>query len=232
MEKFLKVYLNLKRSKKLTSREKFIISEILSFQSQGLRCIMSNLALANELGVTEKEIRNSITKLNKLDFFQSKREVRTEGNDLKKFGKLMSIDENKLQIFLKEENINSNESNLENDTNILPTPIEVLKIEEKAIEEDLNEVIQVKKENIQPKIKEIKTFKDLVCDDENLIEDKTDDLFEEFEDIKSNPIEEKVYDVIFTPKVQEEIITDIVESDFDRFLREYNEKDIKEITSI
>jgi len=102
MNESIKMYNYIKRSKKLTVREKFIISTVIHYQENNMKCKLSNKEIAESLGENERNIKASITKLNKLDFFQSKRDCSHVGDGWYKFGKLMTIDINKLEEFINE----------------------------------------------------------------------------------------------------------------------------------
>ena len=70
-ENFLLITSNLKRTTKLTSSEKMLLSHIIGWQNNGKVCFESNDTLAFEIGLKYEGIRSLIKYLNRYDFFSS-----------------------------------------------------------------------------------------------------------------------------------------------------------------
>jgi hypothetical protein len=96
---FTKDYDVISSSTKLSLLDKAIIRTILSFQSQGLICTMSNETLSQRIGESVDSIKKAITKLNKSTFFKSESKPKNNTGEWKA-GKEMEIDEQKLFDFL------------------------------------------------------------------------------------------------------------------------------------
>jgi len=103
-------------STKLNAIEKLIIARVLNWQSNDLKCNLSNAMLAQELGISVSQIKRVITNLNKLPFFKSQETSRY--NEFGKWtnSKEMVIDEIKLFDFVSE-NLEPKE-----ETKAIPTP--------------------------------------------------------------------------------------------------------------
>jgi hypothetical protein len=69
---FTKNYSIITACKKLSPMDKLLIARVLNWQQNKLICTQSNQSLADELGVSLKTLKNTITKLNKTPFFNSK----------------------------------------------------------------------------------------------------------------------------------------------------------------
>jgi|GEM_PF-3776838 len=90
-------------STKLNAIEKLIIARVLNWQSNDLKCNLSNAMLAQELGISVSQIKRVVTNLNKLPFFNSQETSRF--NEYGKWinSKEMVIDEIKLFDFVNQD---------------------------------------------------------------------------------------------------------------------------------
>jgi hypothetical protein len=99
----LKVDHHLLSCKTLSSDQKLIIAEVLSFQSNGLACFISNQALADKLGLSKSTIKRLITQLNKLPFFCSQETSRYNQHGKWANSKSMTVNADELEIYLTQQ---------------------------------------------------------------------------------------------------------------------------------
>lgn len=99
-EQFLQIPYYLLESNKLSSTDKLLIAYILGWNNS---CNTHNSTLAKILGIPYKTLQKTITKLNKLPFFNSRKT--SSFNELGKWSntKLMTVDQEKLKEYINDE---------------------------------------------------------------------------------------------------------------------------------
>lgn len=131
---FIQVSIQLLGEPRLNHFQKNLVSYVLSFQNNNLKCFVGNSSLEKTFGVTKNQLNVAITQLNKLPFFQSKRVP--HGNN---FGKEMSVDMVLLEKWLSEPEtqVINNTSTITGSTEITPEVTTSPIIEEKTLQESI-----------------------------------------------------------------------------------------------
>lgn len=100
LKTFTQISDSLISSQELTANQKLIISYILRWQMAKKKCTRGNRSLARFLGISEKCLKDNITKLNKFDFFSSRETSHRNEFDQWINSKMMEVDEELLNLFL------------------------------------------------------------------------------------------------------------------------------------
>jgi len=150
-KQFIQMPMELASSTKLTSSQKLFISYILGWQQSGKVCYESNDSLASKIGLKKAGIRKILLTLNKYDFFKSTQYGVTPAKGEYTSTHTITIDEDKLDLFLSDDVIEENETPAASIPVIKDEPKETPAIKSEVIELNENNY-QLNEEKVKPAV--------------------------------------------------------------------------------